>query len=98
MGPVPMNPAPQHPEGEEMPKEKDGPRKFGVFQKRAGSYTVGDARFEPLTAVPVSPETAQLLCEETSPVKVFDDEAAAKKNIEALQAKFDKQPKNPVQD
>jgi len=82
-----------------MPKVKDdGPRKFGVFQKRFGSYTIVDARFEPVTVVPVSLETAELLCEETSPVKIFDNEADAKKNVEALKAKFDKQPKTPVED
>ncbi len=79
-------------------KKDDGPRKFGVFQKKAGSFTIRDARFEPLTVVPVKPEVAELACEETSPVKFFDDADAAAKNVEALKAKFAKEPKNPVQD
>ncbi|HVW07309.1 MAG TPA: hypothetical protein VHC90_01935 [Bryobacteraceae bacterium] len=78
--------------------QDDGPRKFGVYQKRAGSYTLGPARFEPLKVTPVSPEVAELACEDESPVKFFDAEEDAAKNVEALKAKFDKQPKNPVQE
>lgn len=76
-----------------MAKKADGPIKFGVFQKKVGSYTLGDNRFEPLTAVPVSADDAALACEDNSPVKFYDTTEAAAKAIEVLKAKFDAQPK-----
>jgi hypothetical protein len=75
-------------------KEEEGPRKFGVFQKKAGSYTLADNRFTPLMAVPVSVEDAELACEEESPVKFYDTKEAADEAIGKLKAKFDSQPKN----
>lgn len=63
-------------------------RKFGVYQQRHGSYTLGDATFTPLKAVATSAETAELACDETSPVRFFDTAEDANKEVARLQLKL----------
>ena len=48
-----------------MAAKKGEPVKFGVYQKKTGSYTLGETRYAPLTAVPVSEDDAKLACDET---------------------------------
>jgi len=74
-------------------KKDEKPAKFGVYQKKTGSYTAGEVRFTPLTVVPVFEDDFALICDETAPVKFFDDAGSADKNVGALKAQFDKEPK-----
>lgn len=66
---------------------------FGVYQGETGSYTVGDARFVPLTAVPVFSSIADTCDEDESPVKFYETEEKAKEAIEKLQNSFARKPK-----
>lgn len=67
---------------------------FGVYQKPVGSYTVDGNRFTPLAAVACDETVKDAACSETSPVKFFESEDAAGKEIERLKAVFAAQPKN----
>ncbi len=61
---------------------------YGVYQFETGSYTLGEHRFPPLKAIPVAAGVKGLACDETSPVKFYDTEEAAKEAIGKLRAKF----------
>jgi hypothetical protein len=73
-------------------KKRKGP--FGVYQLPSGSYTLGEFRFTPFRAIPCDEATKALACEDSSPVKFFDDEAAATDAAGKLKAKADAK-KNP---
>ena len=61
---------------------------FGVYQAETGSYTLAGDRFTPLTAVPVTESVKDLACEDESPVRFYDTQAAADEAIAKLRAKF----------
>jgi hypothetical protein len=77
-------------------KTKAEPIVFGVLQKKEGTYSLGEAKFYPLTATPVPVSTKELACEESSPVKFFETREAAEKEIAKLALQFAK--KRPVEE
>ncbi|GIU80178.1 MAG: hypothetical protein KatS3mg005_3416 [Bryobacteraceae bacterium] len=69
-----------------MAEKKQNAKLWAVFQRPAGSLTLGAVRLAPFAAVAVDPATAALACPETTPVRFFDSEKSAEAEIERIRA------------
>lgn len=69
-----------------MADKKQNAKLWAVFQRSAGSLTLGSVRLVPFAAVAVEAATAALACAETTPVRFFDSEKAAEAEVERIRA------------
>jgi hypothetical protein len=65
---------------------------YGVFQRPTGSFTHGDLRFRPLTAVETPAEVVDKLDSDDVPVKFVATPEKANEEIARLRSKFNPKP------